>query len=76
MAVPRRAGFYWAVWLVASPGTRDAVALSAPDREVVYVYENGASSQEPDYLRVLVPGVEKSQHLENFRWGAGPLTPR
>jgi hypothetical protein len=76
MAVPKKAGFYWAVWLTPSPGTREGAQLASSDEwEVVYVFENGMSSHDQDYLRVLVTGVEKSQSIENFRWGAGPLTP-
>jgi hypothetical protein len=77
MAFPAKPGFYWAVWLTPSPGTRDAEALmSASEWEVVYVFENGISFQDRDYLRVLVTGVEQSQSIQNFRWGEGPLTPR
>ena len=76
MPVPKKAGFYWAVWLTPSPNTRDGKELTpSSEWEVVYVFENGMSAQDAEYLRVLVTGVEQSQPVENFRWGAGPLTP-
>jgi hypothetical protein len=75
MSVPKNAGYYWAVWLTPSPGTRDGDALvPSAEWEVVYVFEKGASP-DAGYLRVLVAGVEQSQSIENFRWGAGPLAP-
>src|SRR3954467_5349847 len=73
MPVPRKAGFYWAVWLTPSPGTREGTELApSSEWEVVYVFENGVSAHDREYLRVLVTGVEQSQSLENFRWGGWP----
>jgi hypothetical protein len=76
MPVPKKAGFYWAVWLTPTHGTRDGAELTpSSEWEVVYVFENGMSASDQEYLRVLVAGVEKSQSIEDFRWGAGPLLP-
>jgi hypothetical protein len=56
--------------------TREGAELTpSSEWEVVYVFENGMSAQDTEYLRVLVTGVEQSESVENFRWGAGPLTP-
>jgi len=76
MTFPKRAGFYWAKWLSADRGTEHGSTLTpSGDWDVVYVYENGFDPKETEFLRVLVVGVEQSQSLKNFEWGAGPLTP-
>lgn len=67
---PTRPGFYWAKWKIADEGTRDGDELTPNDRwEPVEVAVNSGSPDDPDYLRVDVPGVERSQSLGNFFWG-------
>jgi hypothetical protein len=64
-------GYYWAIWRSADAGTRFADVLTAPGGwEVVWVIDNGL---ERERYRVLLPGVEESQSVENFTWGPGPL---
>lgn len=63
-------GFYWAQWQVADPDTRDGDTLVPSFRwETVEVWIND-NADEADYLRVSVTGVEQSQSLGNFVWGA------
>lgn len=72
-AAPMEEGFYWAQWRIADDGTQDGDEVPPIGTwEVVEVYENGHRG-EPDHLRVFVLGISKSQSLENFVWGAGPL---
>lgn len=75
-ATPMKTGFYWAKWRIADEGTKEGDELTPSDQwEVVHVFENIADTEDPEYLRVEVPGVERSQSLENFFWGPGPLAP-
>lgn len=71
MPIPNTPGWYWAKWKIADEGTRDGDdALSGDRWEVVDVY----NPTNPDgELRVFVSGVERTQSLENFFWGPGPL---
>lgn len=67
---PHTAGFYWAKWRTADPGTREGETLTPSDEwEVVQVVENGLKPGDADWLMVFVPGVERSQSLANFAWG-------
>ena len=76
MALPAKAGFYWAKWVSAERDTRHASALTPSDEwEVVSVFENSTDQQADEFLRVLVTGVEKIQAIANFEWGPGPLLP-
>ena len=76
MALPAKAGFYWAKWVAAERDTRHASALTPSDNwEVVWVFENSADQQAEEFLRVLVTGVERIQPIANFEWGPGPLLP-
>jgi len=73
---PTAPGFYWAKWRIASEGTREADELTpSDDWEVVEVFENCINKQDPEYLMVFVPGVEKGQPLDGFVWGSGVLEP-
>ena len=73
---PTKPGFYWAKWKIADEGTRDGDDLTPNDRwEPVEVAINSGSPDDPDYLRVDVPGVERSQSLGNFFWGPEVLGP-
>lgn len=77
MNTPTTPGFYWARWLKADPDTDDngegCVGVNA-EWEVVEVYENSLDEQDDEYLRVCVCGVARSQSIENFEWGEGPIT--
>lgn len=68
---PSQPGFYWATWTSAGPGTREG-PVAGEGWIVVQVFEN-ANPSEADHLRVLVPGVEAGQSVEDFVWGHGPL---
>jgi hypothetical protein len=68
---PSSPGFYWARQIAVDPGTRDEDEFEPLARfEPVDVFENHYDENAPDRLRVLVPGIEKSQSLDNFEWGA------
>ena len=72
--VPIQPGFFWALWHTADPATPDgAIQVQDPVWGVVEVLENCGDPDDPRYLRVLVPGVEVSQAIDNFAWGPGPL---
>lgn len=75
---PSQAGFYWALWLTAAPGTHEGDELTpAHDWEVVQVWENfigdPCEADATEKWAVSVPGVRESQWVHNFKWGAGPL---
>lgn len=69
--LPEKEGFYWAKWKICDEGTADEHCFKPHDDwEVVQVFINGGCDDEdPDYFRVFVGGVEKTQSLENFFWG-------
>lgn len=76
--VPTKPGFYWALWLTASPGTHGGDELTpANDWEVVEVWENffgdPCEADQVEKFGVSVPGVREIQWLHNFKWGIGPL---
>lgn len=72
-STPEQPGVYWAKWKIAEDGTVEGNELTPSSRwEAVQVFENGGDDPT-DFLRVLIPGVQKSQSLENFTWGPGPL---
>ncbi len=76
MCAPKQAGHYWAKWRIANDGTREGDELTPSDKwEVVEVFENCLDRENDEFLMVSVPGVERSQSLENFVWGQGPLKP-
>lgn len=75
-ATPKEPGFYWAKWRIADDGTREGDELTPSDTwEVVQVVVNCIDRDDPEHLKVNVPGVERGQCLENFVWGGGPLKP-
>jgi len=67
---PSKAGFYWGKWKIASEGTIEGDLLTPSDEwEVMHVVENCLDESSPEYLMVMVPGVEKAQAVDNFFWG-------
>jgi hypothetical protein len=73
---PTKPGWFWAKWQIASDATRGGDELTPSERfEVVEVVENAAHG-DPEHLLVSVSGVEASQPLDGFFWGAEviPLT--
>ena len=70
MKVPTKPGFYWAKWRIIEDGSDTEQDAIPPLNmwEVVEVWENTEK-----YL-VSVTGESKSQSVENFVWGPGPLT--
>ncbi|WP_156402840.1 MULTISPECIES: hypothetical protein [unclassified Bradyrhizobium] len=73
---PKEPGHYWAKWIIADEGTADAAEVVPSSHwEVVGVYENRIDREADDYLTVQVAGVERSQSIDNFIWGPGPLPP-
>jgi len=74
--LPRNPGFYWAKWRIADEGTRDGDEATPSDKwEVVEVFMNSTEPTDDEYMRVSIPGVDRSQHITNFVWGPGPLKP-
>lgn len=76
---PTKPGYYWALWITASPDTHEGSELTpSTNWEVVEVWENVVDPCEADYeagdvFGVSVPGVRETQWLENFQWGEGPI---
>lgn len=71
MKMPSSVGWYWAKWKIADDGTRDGDEnATGAVWECVEVYE---PNNNDGLLRVFVAGVERTQSLENFFWGPGPL---
>lgn len=74
MTTPTKPGFYWAKWRIAEDGSETVIGDLTPSNrwEVVEVeYDNFDNEQ----LIVSVAGEPRSQSLENFFWGPGPLEP-
>lgn len=75
--VPTKIGFYWAKWRLADDGTFTGPGYTDADREGVMskefepvrLVENCVDHDNPEWLKVSVGGVEKSQSPENFIWG-------
>lgn len=80
MNKPTKPGFYWALWISPAPGTFEAddLVFPAPTWEVVEVWVNYLGDDEDDEdtpkYGVSVTGVRETQWLENFKWGAGPVS--
>jgi len=72
--IPTKPGYYWALWITTAEGTADD-SLSGK-WEIVEVWENfpgepcEADDEHAPKWGVSVHGVEKSQWLENFKWGS------
>lgn len=69
---PTKPGYYWGKWKIADDGPKAAeyrTYLPCYKWEPMDVFKNHSEPDEPDYLRVHIPGVEHSQSLENFFWG-------
>lgn len=67
--VPCAAGFYWGKWRIKAAGTVDENETPGNEWEVMHVVVNCIDEDDPEYLMVMVPGVQKWQPLENFVWG-------
>lgn len=75
MSIPKTPGHYWAKWRIADDGTPEGDEQTPSDAwEVVQVFLNQIDHDNPEHLRVAVPGQVMSQSIENFYWGDGPLT--
>lgn len=68
-ARPRGPGHYWARWRIKSPGTAEEDDPPSGSWEVVQVFVNCIDEDDDEWLMVAVPGVERSQDVENFYWG-------
>lgn len=67
---PIAPGYYWAKMLKVDPGTRDGKDAIDGGWEVVNVFEDTLDVMDREHLAVFVPGIETSQSLDNFEWGA------
>jgi hypothetical protein len=67
--LPTAEGFYWGVWRVKAEGTADENEAPGFEWEVMHVIENCIDEADPEFLMVMVPGVQKWQPLQNFIWG-------
>lgn len=67
---PKAPGHYWARWRIKAAGTADEDDPPGGAWEVVQVFVNCIDPDDDEYLMVAVPGVERSQPIENFYWGA------
>lgn len=71
--LPQETGFYWAKWFIPEDGTADEDKFVRTNCwEVVSVVS--AFGETDDDFRVEVPGVERTQSIENFMW-AQPCRP-
>lgn len=77
---PTKEGFFWGKWRIKDDDThkckhcghQNKAELADPpgnEWEVMHVVENCIDTTDPEYLMVMVPGVEKWQSIENFFWG-------
>lgn len=74
MNIPDKEGFWWGKWRIAAEGTREGDENTPSDEwEVMHVVRNTLDASDPEHLMVMVPGVEKTQALDSFFWGPGPL---
>ncbi len=73
---PSKAGYFWALWVTPAPGTLEAELQSWPkdDWGIVEVWDNflgePCEADEHEKFGVSVHGVEKTQWVENFKWGS------
>lgn len=71
--VPQADGYYWAKWCIPEEGTADEDNFIRTDKWEVVEVSSVLVDVNEDF-RVFVPGVERSQSLENFIW-AKPIKP-
>lgn len=71
---PTGPGHYWARWRIKDAGTAEEDDPPQGNWEVVQVFVNCIDPDDEEYLMVAVPGVERSQSIDNFFWGE--LVPR
>jgi hypothetical protein len=71
--LPKVDGHYWAKWKIKSPGTAEEHKSPLGNWEIVQVFLNCIDKDDPEHFAVQVAGVERSQSLENFFWGEGPI---
>ncbi len=69
--LPTKPGFYWAQWRISD---HDHELPPVGIWEVVDLHINGGDPKGPEYMKVSICGVERSESPENFVWGDGPLT--
>ena len=75
---PTKPGFYWAIWIKASPKTHEGDQFTLPEPDgwgIVYVFQNHIGPENHESLGVFVPGVRETQWLNNFVWGPGVQKP-
>ncbi len=71
--VPQAVGYYWAKWCIPEDGTADEEHFVRTNKwEVVEVHACLGETSED--FRASVPGVERTQSIENFIW-AKPIKP-
>lgn len=69
MTKPNEPGHYWGRWHSPDPQTADSGEMCCGELwEVHRVYRDDVGN-EPDLLRVFVPGVEATQPIDAFEWG-------
>jgi hypothetical protein len=71
--VPREPGFYWAKWFIPEDGTADEDKFVRTNCWEVVSVVNSYGLIGEDFL-VEVPGVARTQSVENFMW-AQPCLP-
>lgn len=71
--VPQECGFFWGKWRIPEDGTEDEDGFVFVDRWEVFEVFDAMGEADQDY-RAYVPGVARTQHLENFVW-AKPIRP-
>lgn len=70
MPTPTHEGFWWGRHLRKAPGTADiGEPPNVNEWEVMHVVTNCLDPSDPEYLMVMVPGIEKWQALGDFAWG-------
>lgn len=71
--LPTTPGHYWARWRIKSPGTAEEDDAPSGMWEIVQVFQNCIDETDDEWLMVAVPGVERSQSIQDFFWGDGPI---
>ncbi len=74
MNIPKKPGWYWAKWKIASPGTYEGDELTPSDSwEIVELCINCDAPLSDEPLSVSVSGVRETQWPDQFYWG--PMIP-